>query len=292
MDVALDLGDLALADRTADSFDDLIANGSGRGGILLSLRKCRHVLRDGGRLRLTNLHPCAAGAEYLELLDMLLRVAGFTDVTLKNPEKPMVVECSKRTPVVEDQEFGMTVREVVDPEELQKSHEFARDYYYYKDFNYDPDVARQFDLNADIFAVYNRDQQMIALARVAMRVPGYCCPFMYAVTENGEHYHVAPRHHRMGEVMAIYREGRDGVFAYKRLMEFLVYHIPLISFPDSIWSTYEVNDPYTGNLYKSKFMMEEMGVRLTYRDFGGRWILLRTDKIKELHTLHHSLFRG
>jgi len=34
-----------------------------------------------------------------------------------------------------------------------------------------------------------------------------------------------------------------------------------------------------------------MGIRLTYRDFGGKWNLLCTQKIAELHRLHHELFR-
>jgi hypothetical protein len=292
LEVTLDLGPLALDDITTESFDDLIARRGDESGNLFPLRKCRLVLQDGGRLQLANPYPGAREPAYLDLQEMLLRAAGFTDIVVKDAAGPVLVEAVKRAPVVEEQEYGMVVRELVTPEDVAASHVFSRDYYYYKDFNYDLEVARQFDLHADSFAIYDRHQQMIALARIAWRVPGYRCPFMYSVTESGDHYRVPRRCRRTGEVSAIYREGRDGVFAYKRLMEFLVYHVPPISLPDSVWTTYEVNDPYTGNLYKSKFLMEDMGVRLTYRDFGGKWILLCTDRIEELHRLHHSLFRG
>jgi hypothetical protein len=291
IDVTLDMGTLVLDDRIDDTFDDLIARGSGRGGNLLALKKCRHVLRDGGRLRLTNTHKGASEKAYLELQEMLLRAAGFTDMRLQEGSGPTVMECTKRAPVLEDEEFDMSVREIVDPEDVQKAHTFAHDYYYYKDFNYDFEVTRQFDLQTDIFAAYDKTGEMVALARCALRVPGYNCPFMYAVTEDGSHYRIPSRYRRSGEVMAIYKEGKNGVVGYKRLMEFLTQYAAHIAHADSIWTTNEVNDPYTGNLYKNKFMMEEMGAKLTYRDFGGKWNLLCTDKILELSAIHRGLFR-
>ena len=291
IDVTLDLGELVLDERTDDTFDDLISKGTGRGGNLLSLKKCRHVLRDGGQLRLSNPHTGAAEPGYMELQEMLLRAAGFTDMRPVNGSAPLVMECTKRPPVVEEEDLGITVREIVDPEDVQKAHAFAHDYYYYKDFNYDFEVTRQFDLQTDIFAAYDKTSDLVALARCALRVPGYNCPFMYAVTEDGSHYRIPSRYRRSGEVMAIYKEGKHGVVGYKRLMEFLTQYALHIAHADSIWTTNEVNDPYTGNLYKNKFMMEEMGAKLTYRDFGGKWNLLCTDKILELSAIHRGLFR-
>lgn len=290
LDVTLDLGKLALAAQINESFDDLIRQARDVTGNLAPLRKCRHVLREGGKLRLTNPYPGAADPGYRELQEILLRTAGFTDFVVSD-SSPLRIEATRRPGIVEEQEYGMVVREIISPQDLAKTHDFARDYYFYKDFNYDYEVARQFDLHSHVFAVYDKGNQMVALSRSAMRVPGYNCPFMYAVSDAGGHYRVPDRFHSIGEVCAIYKEGRDGVFAYKRMMEFVVHHLYLIAFPDSIWTTYEVNDPFTGNLYKNKFMMEEMGVRLTYRDFGGKWNLLCTDKMQELHALHHNLFR-
>ncbi len=291
LDLTLDLGELVLASQIDESFDDLIRQARDVNGNLFPLRKCRLVLREGGKLRLRNPHSGADDPAYVELQQMLLRCAGFTDAIVSDHSSPLVVEATRRPGIVEEQEYGMVVREIISPEDLAKTHEFARDYYFYKDFNYDLEVSRQFDLHTHVFAAYDKRDQMVALSRSAMRVPGYNCPFMYAVTDGGEHYRVPERHHSIGEVCAIYKEGREGVFAYKRLMEFIVHYLYLIALPDSIWTTYEVNDPFTGNLYKNKFMMEEMGVRLTYRDFGGKWNLLCTEKILDLHKLHRNLFR-
>lgn len=290
IEVALDLGELRIAEQTSESFDDLIARQARDPGLLLPLSKCRHVLRVGGTLRLTNAYGGLVDPRYGERAEILLNAAGFVEVTVSDGS-PLVVQGRKRAPVREEHEFGMVVRELVTPEEIARSHEFARKYYFFKDFNYDLEVTRQFDLHTDTIASCDKNGEIVALARVALRVPGYNCPFMYAVTEDGSHYRVPSRFRRIGEVMAIYKEGRSGVVGYKRLMEFITQYAPQIAHADGIWTTNDVNDPYTGNYYKTKFKMEEMGARLTYRDFGGKWNLLCTDKIEELEQIHRGLFR-
>jgi hypothetical protein len=290
IEVTLDLGDLPIVEQTGESFDDLIARQARDPGNLLPLRKCRHVLRVGGTLRLTNTYAGPSDPRYLERQEILLNAAGFVDLNV-SAGKPLVVEARKRVPVLEEHEFGMVIRELVTPDEIAKSHEFARQYYFFKDFNYDLEVTRQFDLHTDTIACCDKNGEIVALARIGLRVPGYNCPFMYAVTEDGSHYRVPARFRRIGEVMAIYKEGRSGVVGYKRLMEYITQYAPQIAHADGIWTTNDVNDPYTGNYYKTKFKMEEMGPRLTYRDFGGKWNLLCTDKIQELEQIHEGLFR-
>jgi len=291
LDLALDMGDLVLLDQVTETFDDLIAREQYRSGLLASLKQARLALGEGGKLRLTNTHQGVHDASYLERLEMLLRVAGFVDVAPQGGASGNLVEAVRRPAVLEEQEYGMVVRELVTPEDIRKSNEFAREYYFYKDYNYDYEVARQFDLHSDVYAVFDKSGEMVALARAAVRVPGYYCPFMYAVTEDGSHFRMPAYRRRVGEIMAIYKEGKSGVVAYKRLMEFLTQYSFHIAHADTILTTYAVNDPYTGNYYKSKFMMEEAGAALTYRDFGGKWILLWTDKILELSKLHRDLFR-
>ncbi len=286
----LDLGELPISEQVSESFDDLITRQGRDPGLLLPLRKCRHVLRVGGTLRLTNAYGGPVDPRYGERVVILLNAAGFQDVRVSH-ESPLLVQGRKRALVREEHEFGMVVRELVTPEEIAASHEFARKYYFFKDFNYDLEVTRQFDLHTDTFATCDRNGEIVALARIALRAPGYNCPFMYAVTEDGSHFRVPPRFRRIGEVMAIYKEGRSGVVGYKRLMEFITQYAPQIAHADGIWTTNDVNDPYTGNYYKTKFMMEEMGARLTYRDFGGKWNLLCTEKIQELEQVHRGLFR-
>jgi hypothetical protein len=291
LEITLDLGDLSLSGQVSETFDDLIGQERYQTGNLFPLRKCRHVLREGGTLRLTNTHPGAHEVEYQELQTLLLRSAGFTDMAPIGESPPFVIEARKRPAMVEEQEFGMIVREIMTPEDLALTHEFAREYYFYKDFNYDLDVSRQFDLHTDVFAMYDKSGQIVALARNAMRVPGYNCPFMHAATDDGSHYVVPDRFRRIGEMMAIYKEGRDGVVGFKRLMEFLTQYIAYVACADSIWTTNDVTDPYTGNYYKSKFLMYDVGVRLTYRNFGGKWNVLCTERVQELGKLHRELFR-
>jgi hypothetical protein len=291
MEATLDLGELSLSGQVTESFDDLVHKERFRTGNLFPLKKCRHVLREGGTLRLRNTYSGAFDEEYQELQKLLLCSAGFVDVVPTGEVSPFVVEARKRPAMVEEQEFGMVIREIMTPDELALTHEFAREYYFYKDFNYDIEVTRQFDLHTDVYAVYDKAGQIVALARCAMRVPGYNCPFMHATTDDGSHYTVPEQFRRIGEMMAIYKEGRDGVVAFKRLMEFLTQYIAYVACADSIWTTNDVTDPYTGNYYKSKFLMHDMGVRLTYRDFGGKWNLLCTDKVQELGKLHRELFR-
>jgi hypothetical protein len=290
VEISLDLGELSLSSQVSESFDDLIRQERSDTGNLFPLRKCRHVLREGGTLRLTDTHPGAGDERYQELLTVLLRAGGFTDVTPIG-NRPVVVQARKRPAMKEEQEFGMVVREIMTPEDLALTHEFAHEYYFYKDFNYDLVVTRQFDLHTDVFAVYDDAGQIVALARCAMRVPGYNCPFMHAIADDGGHYRVPDRFRRIGEMMAIYKEGRDGIVAFKRLMEFLTQYIAYVACADSIWTTNDVTDPYTGNYYKSKFLMDDMGVRLSYRDFGGKWNLLCTERVPELGKLHRELFR-
>ncbi len=287
IEVNLDLGDLEVCSKTDESFDDLIAREQYRNGNLVRLQTCRRMLRSGGLLLLRDSGGSTACDGHFERVQMLLRVAGFTEVVLKGAG---VVQAAKRPPVVEEYEHGIVLREVVEPAETQACHEFAREYYYYKDFNYDLDVVRQFDLNADMYALYDSSNRIAALGRGVVRVPGYNCPFMYAVADDGSHYEVPARFRRICEVMGLFKEGRGGVVAFKNLMEFLTQWAYYIAGVDSIWTTYDGNDPFTGNYYKSKLLMQESGVRLTYRDFGGKWNLIWTDKIEELRDLHRGMF--
>ncbi len=290
LELTMDLGDLAIAGKTEETFDDLIAGEQYRKGNLPPLQACRRALRPGGVLTLTNPHHPADLEPYLDLQQMLLNAAGFVGVTVKS-RQPIVVQATVRPPVAEEYEHGMVLREIIDPVEILACHEFARELYYYKDFNYDLDVVRQFDAHAAMGAVYDHAGRTIAVGRVVLRVPGHNCPFMYAIEDDGAHYEVPARFRRICEVMGLFKEGHSGVIAFKRLLEYLTQYAYYIAGVDSIWTTYDANDPFTGSYYKSKLLMREAGVRLTYRDFGGKWNLIWTDRIQELRDLHRDMFR-
>lgn len=142
LDLAMDLGDLAIASRVDEGFDDLIAREQYRKGNLPPLQNCRRALRPGGFLTLTNNHRPENLETYLEMQRLLLRVAGFTGMTLRSAGPPVVVEARKRQPTVEEYDHGIVLREVTDPAEILACHDFARELYYYKDFKYDLEVAR------------------------------------------------------------------------------------------------------------------------------------------------------
>ena len=95
VEISLDLGELSLSSQVSESFDDLIRRERHHAGNLYPLRKCRHVLREGGTLRLTDTHPGAGDEGYQELLTVLLRAGGFTDVTPIG-NRPVVVQARKR----------------------------------------------------------------------------------------------------------------------------------------------------------------------------------------------------
>lgn len=291
IDLTLDLGPLALDEQSRESFDDVIEREQYRTGPLVVLERCRIVLREGGVLQLTNLNNRAAEGGYLELVRMLLTKTGFVDIQIADGHAPLTLTARRRADIVEEYDYGMVLRELVRPEDVMRCHEFAKELYFYKDFNYDLEVSRQFDLNSDLYAIYDESGNILCVGRAAIRLPGYNCPFMHAVMDDGAHYRVPSRYRRIGEVMGLFKEGRSGVVAFKKLMEFLTQWGHGVANLDSIWTTYDSGDPYTGNYYKTKLLMEELDVRLTYRDFGGKWNLICTDKMLELRNLHRELFK-
>ena len=287
----LDLGDLELKRQVSQSFDDLVALDWYKHGNLYELQKLRLLLRENGILRLVNTYAGKIDQTYLFHQEILLNKAGFVDLRIQSDKNPLIIEARKRPLVTEEYEYGFTLTEIVDPDEIFACHEFAKEYYYYKDFNYDLDIVRQFDLNADLMIVRDGSGEICSMVRSILRVPGYYCPFMYAVDPNGDHYTVPKGFMRFSEMMALYKEGKKGVVAFKRIMESLTQYTSYIERIDSIWTTYDESDSYTGTYYKTKFLMEELGVRLKFRDFGGSWNLLVTDKIEKLRRLHKDLFK-
>ena len=291
VEVRLDLGPLELKAQVLESFDDLIDREWYRKGNLYELNKLRLLLKEKGKLILGNRYEGPVDSGYISRLEILLNKAGFVDLKVVRQSPSLLLEAVKRPLYSEEFEYGMHLREIIDPDETQACHEFAKEYYYYKDFNYDFDVVRQFDLNADLLVVYDGTGRISSLVRSILRVPDYYCPFMYAVDAADRHYRIPDEFVRFTEMMALYKEGKKGVVAFKRLMESLTQYASSIGRFDSIWTTYDEADAYTGTYYKNKFRMREMGVKLYFRDFGGAWNLLLTDRIAELKTIHRDLFK-
>lgn len=290
LELALDLGGLTLSDEGSDTFADVLTRKEPPSGNLRRLQKCRLAVREGGTLRLVNRHKGPIDRRYVSLEEMLLNVAGFVDVSVTDEAPFHTLAATRRPGVVEELDYDMVLREVIDPDDVLRCHEFAREYYYYKDYNYDLDVVKHFDPNADMYAVYDSGGRVLAIGRAVIRVPGHNCPFMYALQDDGSHYRVPARFDRIGEVMGLFKEGRQGVVAFKHLMEFLTSYAHEVARLDSIWTTYDANDPFTGEYYKTKLLMEELGVRLKYGDFGGIWVLICTEKIAELRVSRRDMF--
>ena len=288
--MTLHIEELQLASRVDESFDDLIDRKQYNWGPLVGLHKLRLRTSDNEPVRVCITGKTPRNAVEERNLKMLFHKAGFEEVEFAPGGDGPAVSAVRRSPYTVPYEYGLFLKELISEDEIQRGHEFAREVFYYKDFNYDYEVARQFDPNADLFAVFNSSDGILALGRSVIRLPGYTCPFMHATMEDGSRYTIPRRFVRVCEVMGLYREGREGIVAFKKLMESLTQYAYYIGKVDSIWTTYDELDSYTGTYYRRKLLMESAGVRLIYRDFGGLWNLIFTDRIEELREVYDNMF--
>ena len=177
LEVGFDLGPLVVADETQETFADLVPRRLATTGILPRLLDCRRALREGGELTLANRWHGAIDAGYVFREEALLNMAGFVEVETLGDEPTHTLRARRRPNVVEEWDYGMVLREVTEPDEMLACHEFAREIYYYKDFNYDLDVVNAFDLNADMYAVYDASVRVIGhRKRESSACPGTTAP--------------------------------------------------------------------------------------------------------------------
>ncbi len=291
VEVELDLGSLELKNQILESFDDLIARKQFRFGILHELTKLRLMICENGKLRILNRYAGPIDAEYQLKTDILLTKAGFENLSFSERDGRQIIEATRRPHLVELYRNDLTVREIVEPAECLRCHEFAQENFYFKDYNYNIEIARQFDLNSDMFAVFDKSGRILAIGRSAARVPGYYCPFMYATEQNGQHIIVPPEFVRFCEVMVLFRDGKMGSVAFKCIVELLLKFYYENAHYDSFWTTYDVTDVYTGTYYKKRFLLSDYHKILVYRDFGGNWNLINTKRIKELYETRRNIFR-
>jgi len=155
IELTIDLGDLIMLNQTKETFDDLLKRNPYNTGNLYILSRIRLMLHDNGILNLINTYKGSIDSSYLKRLDILLNKAGFIDIEIKNESSPLIIRTVRRLVEIKELGYGLRFKEVIDPDEILQCHQFAKDYYYYKDFNYDMDVVKQFDLNCDYFAVYD-----------------------------------------------------------------------------------------------------------------------------------------
>lgn len=280
---------LELQSSADETFDDLIERRQYARGPLVALNELRNQTPDNGAVSVS-INGCLPTSDTERRnLERLFLKAGFVAAVYDDGEVP-TVHAVKRPPYVVEHEYGMSLQEMTSDFDIIRCHQFAEKMYYYKDFFYDYDVARQFDPNADVFAVVNDRGDILALGRSAIRLPGYNIPFMHARTLDGAGYEVPPDRVFICEVMGLYMEGREGVVAFKKLMESLTQYAYYIAQVDSVWTTYDEDDLYTGTYYRRKLLMEAVGAKLVYRDFGGLWNLIYTDKVAELKDVNEKMF--
>jgi hypothetical protein len=288
--LTLHIDDLTLASRTDDSFDDLIARDQYNHGPLVKLNGLRRELSDDEPVTVEIAGKIPSNPAEERNLKMMFHKAGFQNLEYLPSAEGAKMRGVKRPLYRIKYDYGLHLQEIIGEPEILECHEFARQIYYFKDFNYDYDVSRQFDPNADVFTVKNSAGEVLAFGRLILRLPGYTCPFMHAKKVDGHHYEVPPRFVRVCEAMGLYVEGREGTVAFKKMMESLTLYAYVINQVDSIWTTYDDTDMYTGTYYRRKLLMENAGVKLVYRDFGGLWNLIFTDKIEELRNQYNKMF--
>jgi len=288
--IDLHLDDLQLAPRVDESFDDLIERDQYNSGPLVVLNGLRRNLPDNEPVMVRVSGAIPENSDEERNLAMLFHKAGFDKIEYLNSSGEPCVKAVKRPLYTVPYDYGLFLKEFIEEEDILRCHEFAKSVYYYKDFNYDYDVTRQFDPNADVFAVVNSENKILALGRSVIRLPGYTCPFMHATLTDGSHYTIPDSFIRICEVMGLYVEAREGIVAFKKLMESLTQYAYYIAKVDSIWTTFDEVDTYTGTYYRRKLLMESTGVKLVYRDFGGLWNLIFTDRIEELKDVNKNMF--
>jgi hypothetical protein len=293
LELKIDLGPLLIKNTIEETFEDLVKKVPDHNDNLYILSRIRLMLQSGGKINIINTYRGNIDDRYLKRIEILLNKAGFIDIGVRNASRALIINAVRRPVEIEKFNYGFTLKEVIDPDEISRCHQFAKDYYYYKDFNYDLEVVKPFDLNCDHFAVYNENNEIFSTARIIIRTPDHCCPFMYAtIAEESKnpHYSIPGEDKRIGEVMAIFSAGKKGILAFKHTMEYLTQYGTDIAHFDSVWTTYDDADIYTGTYYKNKFMMKDTGIKLQYSDFGGKWNLLVTNKISELKNQYHKIF--
>jgi len=288
--ITLRLENLELISSTAESFDDLIDQRRYSAGPLVALNSLRLDLAENEPVKVSIAGKAPSNSMEERNLKMLFHKAGFTKIEYTINGTGPSVYAVKRPLYIVPYGYGLFLKEFIEAKDILRCHDFAKSVYYFKDFNYDYEVSRQFDPNADVFAVVNSADKILALGRSVIRVPGYTCPFMHATLANGSHFRIPDRFGRICEVMGLYIEGREGIIAFKKLMESLTQYAYYIAGVDSIWTTYDEMDTYTGTYYRRKLLMEGAGVKLTYRDFGGLWNLIFTDRIEELRDIYENMF--
>jgi hypothetical protein len=294
LSLEFDFGPLDMKSRVEETFDDLIARRQFRFGPLCELRRARLLLRENAQLEILNHYSGEVDAEYFDRLDILLSAAGFTEMRLASEAgaRPMRITARKRPLLRREHRYKMQLRELVLPADVAKAHQFAQGIFTYKGNNYDFEVARQFDLHSDNFAIVDSNGEILALARLTWRAPGYYTPFMYAVTTEGEPIEIPVRFRRLHEIMMLSQNSRPGAVAFKLLSPSLFQYAHDIAHFDSSWSTYEAQDQLTGRFYNRKYTYKEYGSALVYGDFGGLWNLIYTDEISWLSENRDGFYKS
>jgi hypothetical protein len=290
LELTLDLGHLIMKNQISKTFDDLLKETPDKKENLYILSQIRLMLYNKGHLRIINTYNGKIDESYIKRMTILLNTVGFVDIKIKEQENIQIINSVKRPLESKGLGNGLVFKEIIHPDEISKCHQFAKNFYYYKDLNYDLNVVKKFDLNCDTYVVYDSENEICSFSRIISRTPGYYCPFMYATIAGeigNKHFTIPGKDEQISEVMAIYSVGRKGVVAFKRMME---YGASIMKF-DSMWTTYDDEDEYTGTYYKNRFLMKSIGIKLKYSDFGGSWNLLVTDKMTEMKKFHDQIFK-
>ncbi len=288
-EAALELAPGPLNFDTAPDGDwnDLLERDQFRHGLLYELKRVRLLLREGGRLQIRLRRPDDCHEHYARNFDAVLVKAGFTTVSFRED----IVETRKRPLIhVGPLEHRLFVRELEQPEAIQACHDFAKEIFYYKDLIYDTEIRRQFNPNSDYFGVFDENGEMLSMLAATSRLPEYFCPFQYCETADGTRPAIRADYRRVDEITIAHREGKIGVSAYKLLMKAFFNFLCDVAHPDAFVLCCESDDRFTAEYYKNKFLMTEIGVRLTYHNSGTTWNVLLGDRLEELCPRRATLF--
>lgn len=175
----------------------------------------------------------------------------------------------------------MVFKETNDPEEIQSILIFAKDLF--SDKNYRIDIDKLFIPNSNFYYCYEKKtHKIIDFMRFTWYLPEYPLPCMLATTENDHHILLNnPSTHIYGEIFSPFINKLSAVKAYKEFVKNILSYCERFSISNA-FTTYDKQEPMSGEFFKQKFGFIETGDTLRYGDFDNIWNLLlgTTDQIK------------
>ena len=172
----------------------------------------------------------------------------------------------------------MTFEETNSPDIIEHIQYFAKGLF--KNNNFDLSIDDLFVQNSDFFVCYRTNtKEIVSFLRFTWYLPNYPLPCMLATIEGTETHIILedPDSNNYGEVFSPLITTISSVKAYKEIGKAFYAHC-LHNDITYLFTTFNRDEPETGEFFKKTFGFADTGTTLKYGNFGGRWGLLKGDK--------------